>query len=443
MTELIESEHISNFLNTRLANYSSYDNLRKIASCIDGLKNASRKVLHTVHDLKIKNKVKVLQLSNECSKYADYLHGSLDGVVVTLGQNFSGTNNIPLLQKSGNFGTRSVPKASAPRYIFANGSKEFFTLFKYEDDDILEHQYFEGNKIEPRFFVPTLPLLLINGSEGISSGFAQKILGRKAENVKKCLINKLQGKPIRKDWLTPYYNDFNGSFESDPNTPNRWIIKGKIEKISNIVYLIKDIPFTYNLKSYLNVLDELQESKVISKYTDESNGENVLQFRVWFPRGTTITESEIYDKLKLVKPITENYTCIDENNKIKIFNNAEEILDYYIEVKKKYIQKRKDNIIEKLTFSINLLKSKMFFIKGYINNSITVVKVSEENLLKQLRSFSEILDYDNYNYILRMPISSLTKEKIQDLSEEIKSKTNDLNTLKKMTVNDIWISDLS
>ena len=93
------------------------------------------------------------------------------------------------MQKSGNFGTRSVQEASAPRYIFANGSKEFFELFKYEDDNILESQKFEGNKIEPKFYVPTLPMILINGSEGVSSGFAQKILPRNPENIKKYLTD--------------------------------------------------------------------------------------------------------------------------------------------------------------------------------------------------------------------------------------------------------------
>ena len=88
---------IQDLLNKQLVNYASYDNIRKIGSAIDGLKNASRKVIFTVLEKKIKEKTKVLQLSNKCAEYADYLHGSLDGVVVTLAQDFAGTNNIPLL----------------------------------------------------------------------------------------------------------------------------------------------------------------------------------------------------------------------------------------------------------------------------------------------------------------------------------------------------------
>ena len=181
-------ETIDNFFNTRLVNYASYDNLRKIASCIDGLKNASRKVMYTVLEKNIKDNVKVLQLANKSAEFADYLHGDLSGVCITLlanksaefadylhgdlsgvcitlGQDFSGTNNVPLLKKSGNFGTRSIHEASAPRYIFAKGSELFFKIYSKEDNDILDVQYFEGSKIEPRFYVPALPMLLINGLE--------------------------------------------------------------------------------------------------------------------------------------------------------------------------------------------------------------------------------------------------------------------------------------
>ena len=104
---------LTDFFETDFVNYASYDNLRKIASYIDGQKNASRKILYTVLEKNIKDKLKVSQLGAKVSEFAEYLHGSLDGVVVNLAQDFPGTNNIPLLQKKGNFGTRFAPEASA------------------------------------------------------------------------------------------------------------------------------------------------------------------------------------------------------------------------------------------------------------------------------------------------------------------------------------------
>jgi len=434
---------IRELLNERLVDYASYDNLRKIASCIDGFKNASRKVMYTVHEKKIKEKTKVLQLANKCAEFSDYLHGSLDGVVVTLGQDYTGTNNIPLLQKFGNFGTRSVNEASAPRYIFAKGSDAFFELFRYEDDAVLEKQEFEGYPIEPKFYVPTLPMLLVNGSEGVSSGFAQKILPRNPENIKKYINAKLQGKPARNDWLNPWFRGFNGSIDKDVEAPGKWYIKGLLECISGNCYLIKEIPYQYDLRSYIDVLDALLESKKITKYKDESDGENKLQFRVWLPKGLNTNLDSLYEHLKLVKPITENYTCVNEENKIKVFNTVNEIIDYYIEVKKKYVLNRKNHYINKYNNDLSILLSKKLFITLYINNNIKINNIKKDEIINQLKAIKEIVNVDNYNYLLNMPIYSLTLERIESLDKDIKNLRDKMENLKSSTVEDIWIDDLS
>ena len=433
---------VQDFFNTKLVNYASYDNLRKIASFIDGFKNASRKVMYTVHEKKIKDKTKVLQLSNKCAEFADYLHGSLDGVVVTLAQDFAGTNNIPLLQKSGNFGTRSVQEASAPRYIFANGSKDFFELFKYEDDDILESQKFEGNKIEPRFYVPTLPMILINGSEGVSSGFAQKILPRNPENIKKYLISKLNNGKVRTSWLDPHCNGFMGSFTKDPETPNRWLVKGCIEFVKRNEYLITEIPYQYDLKQYLKVLDDLQDNKKIVRYSDESDGENSLQFRIWLPK--SINENiDLLEYLKLIKPITENFTCIDNNNKIIIFNNAEELINKYIEIKKLYINKRKEYLLNKYNNDLDILTSKLEFISRYIDGRLLINKKSKSEIIEQLQKVSTIKNIDNYSYLLSMSIYSLTKEKINELTIAINDLKHNIKSTDEMTIEKLWLNDLT
>ncbi len=433
---------VQDFFNTKLVNYASYDNLRKIASFIDGFKNASRKVMYTVHEKKIKDKTKVLQLSNKCAEFADYLHGSLDGVVVTLAQDFAGTNNIPLLQKSGNFGTRSVQEASAPRYIFANGSKDFFELFKYEDDNILENQKFEGNKIEPRFYVPTLPMILINGSEGVSSGFAQKILPRNPENIKKYLTSKLNNGKVKSNWLDPYCSGFKGSFIKDPETPNRWLVRGCIEFVKRNEYLITEIPYQYDLKQYLKVLDDLQDNKKIVRYSDESDGENSLQFRIWLPKSIT-EDTDLLEYLKLIKPITENFTCIDNNNKIIIFNNAEELINKYIEIKKLYINKRKEYLLNKYNNDLDILTSKLEFISRYIDGRLLINKKSKSEIIEQLQKVSAIKNIDNYSYLLSMSIYSLTKEKINELTIAIDDLKHNIKSTNEMTIETLWLNDLT
>ena len=430
---------IEDFLNTKLVNYASYDNLRKIASCVDGLKNAARKVLYTVHDKKIKDKIKVLQLANKCAEYSDYLHGDLSGVVVTLGQDFSGTNNLPLIEKSGSFGTRSVNESAAPRYIFANGSKDFFKIFKYEDDDILIKQEFEGFPIEPKFYLPVLPMILINGSEGVSSGFAQKILGRNPENIKKYLKDFLNSKKPKEELLNPFYKGFEGTFEKDTEVKNRWFVKGVIEELPRNEILIKEIPFQYDLQSYLKVLDDLLESKKIIRYSDESDGENKLQFKVTLPRGFT---GDKYNLLKLIKPITENFTCINENNQIVIFDSAKEILEYYVKIKKEFLGKRKDFLKNKYNTELDILKSKLIFITAYIKKKIDLNNKPKDFIISQLENIKGLVKMNNFDYLLNMPIYSLTEEKIKNLEESITDLTNKIKTLEETTIEQLWLLDL-
>lgn len=434
------NKSITDILNKELVNYASYDNLRKIGSCVDGLKNASRKVMFTIHEKNIKEKIKVSQLSAKCAEYSDYLHGdTLWSVIVTLGKDYAGTNNIPMIKKFGNFGTRCINESSAPRYIFAKGSDEFFNIFKHEDDDILEQQYFEGNRIEPKFYVPTLPMLLVNGSEGVSSGFAQKILSRNPESIKKYICELLKGKTPDVNLLTPWFKDFAGTIERDSDIPNKWYIKGVVRHLKNCDYLIDEIPFTYDLKSYLKVLDDLQDDGVINRYVNLSDGENILKFKVSLPRNT---EGDLLEKLKLIKTVTENYTCIDDNNRIKEFSNVKDIIDYYMEVKLRYLDKRKISILNDIGSKIDLLEQKIKFLTCYISKKIKIDNTSIDNVVIQLEKLNLKKVDDSYSYLLNMPLYTLTKEHLQSLQDDLKNSKEKYKTVNETTIQQMWISDI-
>jgi len=255
---------LTEFYNTDYVDYSSYDNLRKIASLVDGQKNAARKIVYTVLENKINKKIKVSQLGSKVAEYAEYLHGSLENVVVNMAKDYAGTNNLPLLQKKGNFGTRFTPEASAPRYIYTYGTDEFFELFKPEDNDILKHQTFEGNKIEPMFYVPTLPLLMINGSEGVSSGFAQKILPRSVETVIDYIKAKINNEETPA--LIPHFNDFRGNIEKGEH--KQWIINGIVEKKNANTVVISELPVGYLMHSKIKARFNLMQISQIMICSD-------------------------------------------------------------------------------------------------------------------------------------------------------------------------------
>jgi DNA topoisomerase-2 len=432
------------FYSNEYVDYGSYDNLRKIASVMDGQKNASRKVLRTVLDKNIKNDVKVNILDSRMKEYCEYLHGSAENVIVNLAQNYSGTNNIPLLAREGNFGTRLVQEASASRYIYTYGSNELFDLFKKEDQEVLTKQYFEGVEIEPLHYVPNLPILLINGSEGVSSGFAQKILPRNPSKIKQYIQDYLNGslRPNSKNSLEPYYEGFNGDIVQGEN-PNQWIIKGKFDRVSSTKVKITELPIGYDLNSYIKVLDKLEETKSIVSYKDLSSKSFLFEVQFRLQDLKSLSDSALLQKLKLTKTTSENFTVIDENNKIKVFNSAKEVLDYYIDVKLKFMQKRKDNIIEKTQESINYDLSKYYFIKAIVQDELKINKRKKDDIVQDIEKIQGIIKRDgSFDYLLGMNILSLSEEKLIELHDKITKMQKELKEYQTKNIEELWMKEL-
>ncbi len=432
---------ITDFFNTDFVDYASYDNLRKIASLVDGQKNAARKIIYTTLQKSIKDKIKVSQLGSKVAEFAEYLHGGMDGVIVNLAQDFTGTNNLPLLHKKGNFGTRFAQEASASRYIFTYGSNELFKTFMKEDNDILIKQYFEGQEIEPLFYVPNLPILLINGSEGVSSGFAQKILPRELKTVKQYIKNKLDSKKLPK--LEPFYNGFYGDIVQGDN-PAQWLIKGKIKRLSGGKFEILEVPIGYDLKSYLSILDELEENKIIKSYKDKSEDDKFCFEVSMSPSDLAkFTDDELLIKMKLVKKVTENYTCMNEFNKVEVFENIYDIIDRYVKIKLEYLQKRKDYQLQKLEDDIKIDFSKYLFIKNIVENKLLINKRKKDDIIKDLEKIDNVIKReDSYDYLLNMGIMSLTEERMNKLQEDIKVKKETLDSLKLKSPEEIWQEEI-
>ncbi len=437
---------ITDFFNTDYVDYSSYDNLRKIASCIDGFKNSSRKIAHTIIEKGINSELKVSQLNSKMAEFTEYLHGDASSVVVTMAQNFPGTNNMPLLDREGNFGTRFIPEASASRYIYSNGSKEMFLLFNKNDKNILINQSFEGAKIEHVFYLPTLPLLFVNGAMGgVSSGFAQDILPRDPKKVKKYIQDKLGNnlKAQSSNQLTPYFEGFKGTIEQGDHS-RHWLIKGIAERKSIIKVDITEIPTGISLKKYIKILDTLEDTGKIKSYKDKSNDDNFL-FEVTFASADLkkLNDNQLLDRLKLVKKFTENFTCINENNKIQLFDCAKDGIDHYYNVKIEYLQLRKDFLINSIEEAIRLETSKYLFIKAIVDETLKINKRKKDAVIKDLTKIDNIIEKDgSYDYLLNMNIMSLTKERMEKLLEGIKTQKIELDEVNVTTLEQMWEKDL-
>jgi len=433
---------VSKFFKEDYSAAALYQSFRTIGSVADGLKNGARKCVYTFDKFNVNNDIKVSQMMAKVSETTQWLHGegSLGGAIIGLAQDYIGSNNINLLSPEGNFGSRFIPDAAAVRYIYTKKSDYFDKIFNALDKPVLNQQEFEGDKIEYKHYIPILPMLLVNGAEGIGNGFAQKILPRNPEVLKEEILNYLNKKNYIIKNINPYFKGFNGTVKKIEDS---WLIRGTFERVNNTTIKITEVPITYSLKQYLKILDSLIEKKVIRNYKDKSEDDN-FTFNILVSREFMSNDDDwIMDKLKLSKRVSENFTAISEKNAILEFNNEREILKYYIDLRLKFYKLRKDYMIKDLKEQIDFINSKVLFIQSILNEDLIINNQTKKAIIEQIEYFEKIIMIDSsYDYLLKMPLYSLTKEKINDLNELLKSKTLELKELRTMSIDDMWKKDL-
>lgn len=432
---------LEDFFKNEYIDFSVYDNVRKLANYIDGQKNASRKILYTVLQQNVDKFVKVSNLGPRVQDYSQYLHGSLEGTIVNMTADYVGCgNNVPLLEGDGNFGSAFINEAAATRYIFARMNPILKQLFVKDDFVNLMHQSFEGSKIEPRFYVPVLPMIAVNGSEGVSIGYAQKILPRNPREIHKWVRQKAEGKRVAAD-LKPYWKGMKCTVEKG-ETDVQWLIKGSFTRKTKHRILITSIPVGYTLKQYQAVLDKLVEDKVIKDYEDLSDNDE-FEFEIQVDRVFSgKTDEWILNKLKLIKKVSENYTCIDESNKIRIFESLKDLLDTWYDKRIAYNDLRKQYILKKMQDDMDYADAKAMFIKGVVEGKIELRNKSEAEVIKQAEAYSTVL-HGKVEKFLGMPMRSLTKEEIAKLKRRSAELKKEIAEYSKLTFEDILVADLS
>ena len=435
MTSEIE---ITEFLNNEYSEAALYMNYRAMPSYIDGLKNSGRKIVYVVKKKGLKEKKKVASLGAAIVDEAGYLHGntSIEGAIVTRTQCFTGANNIPILKEDGNFGTRLTPMPSASRYIYTKFPAYFNELFVKCDDGNLINQEFEGDQIEPRFYVPTVPLLLVNGTEGIGVGVASTVLARDPDKIIRALRVKLNGKKPKRALFTPSWRGFTGEVTEVDNC--KWEITG-VADINKKKVTITELPISWSLAKYLDKLKEWKDEGIIEKFIDFSDPKtDTFKFELTLSSDEAKKpKSRIMTDLGLVETITENLTCVDENNAVVEFEDVMEVFDSYYNIKIEYMKKRIKSETNRLEQEAKLLSEKAAFILEVIKGTIN---------MKEKKSLVESkMKKKGYTYIdkcISMPMYSMTEDKVKELLEERDDKLHELKLFKKETPESLWLKDL-
>ena len=409
--------------------YANYDNERSIPNLIDGLKITQRKVLYTCLLKNISNEMKVAQLASSVAFETQYHHGEagIGGVICNLAQDFVGSNNLNWLEPIGQFGSRLSPIPAAHRYIFTKLSKNFRKYFKKEDDIILEHLYEDDFKIEPKYFIPILPGILLNPSQGIGTGFASTILPRNPVELSKYISAKLQETKCITTML-PYFEGFKGTVERSETENNKYFIRGCFDRVNATQIKITELPVGMYLDDIKKQLNKLVEADYIKDYDDNSTEEN-FDIDVYFQRGylNNVLDETLYDKLKLTTSVTENLTCWLPTGKLRKFDSVWAIIDYFIGWRLEKYEYRRSLLIELIDGDITALNEKVRFIYFYLEHVNEFRNASKFELLTLLQenNFSDDL--------LDMKLWNLTKDKIEELENNVKSKQIQKEELQNIT----------
>ena len=435
---------VTSFFDKEYLDYARYvvEN-RAIPSCIDGLKPTQRKVVYIANKIwKTGNEkpMKLFQLAGRVAAEAFYHHGntSLESSMVGMAQKFK--NSLPLLEGVGQFGSLRSPAAGAPRYISAKLHPNFRLL--YQDFDLLENKIEEGEKIEPAFFLPIVPTVILNGTSGIAVGFATNILNRNPKDVVDACISTLNNKKMKV--LAPWIQEFKGTFIRDLENPKTWKIKGQYQIINTTTVKITAIPPNYTYERYEEILNLLQEKGIITSYDDNSSEtiEYILKFRRSVLNSLVSSEGKLERTLRLNTQETENLTTLDENGKLKIFDKAEDIVKHFVGVRLGWYQTRKDYLIDKTEKQLSLVTNKARFIKDIIDGKLKINNVPKEKIVTYLKTNAYDTVHGSYDYLLSMAIHSLTKERYEKLLLEKEGCIIALKTLKATDPKEMYLTDL-
>ncbi|XP_073319242.1 DNA topoisomerase 2-beta isoform X3 [Pagrus major] len=480
-----QARHLSynDFINKELILFSNSDNERSIPSLVDGLKPGQRKVLFTCMKRNDKREVKVAQLAGSVAEMSAYHHGeqALMMTIVNLAQNFVGSNNVNILQPLGQFGTRinGGKDAASPRYIFTMLSPLAKLLFPAMDFNLLKFLYDDNQKVEPEWYIPIIPMVLVNGAEGIGTGWACKIPNydpREIVNNINRLLNHQDPLP-----MLPSYKNFKGVIHELGQ--NQYLVSGEVSVIDRNTIEITELPVRTWTQAYKeSVLEPMLQGSdktpaLINDYK-EYHTDTTVKFMVRMSE-EKLAQAEaagLHKVFKLQSSLTCNSMVLfDHMGCLKRYDSVQDILREFYELRLHYYKLRKDWLVGSLGAEANKLSNQARFVLEKIEGKVTIENKSKRELIRMLvqkgyesdpvaawskaqekaqEDYKDGNESDgsvdsgsssgpNFNYILNMPLWCLTKEKVEELLKQRDHKRGELNDLQKKFPEDLWKEDLA
>tara|TARA_B100000959_G_scaffold177489_1_gene185668 strand:- start:140 stop:1441 length:1302 start_codon:yes stop_codon:yes gene_type:complete len=406
---MVNAMNISELIDGKYKEYSKYVLYsRAIPHMIDGLKPSQRKILFTALKTAKTSRIKTASLSGNTISSANYHHGdaSLNEAITKMVQIHS--NNIPLLEGEGSFGSRLVPDAAAPRYTFVKMSANFD---KYFADTMVADKSGDPEDPEPEFYLPIIPWVLVNGIKGIAVGFATEIQPRNPKEISELCQAYLSGKNIDNEKLLPYYPEFSGKVYEEND---EIYCEGEFTLSGQTKLEITEVPVGFNRETYVQILDKLEDAGKIVSYTDKCD-KTGFKFDVTLKRAKKLKDYQIVSLFKLRKKINENITVIDHNGKLKVYDSPIDIIKDFCDYRILKYNERYEYLVSEGTENLKIIQAKIKFIQMIIDGRLDFKNKNRKAIKKDLTMHFEVSIIET---LIKMPIYSLCQDEKDKLVKE-------------------------
>jgi len=324
-------------------------------------------------------------------------------------------------------------------------------VFNENDNKLLNYLEDDGVMIEPEYYVPNIPMLLVNGSDGIGTGWSTTIPQYNPKDIINNLKRLIKDEENEIVQMDPWYRGFTGTIvKKDTHT---WEVTGVLQRMkpssSYQDIEVTELPiglWTQDFKAHLSVLEQ---SDTIVNYKDNSD-DTKIKFRIRFRKLylSKTNDYDIYKLLRMTKNIKDsNMHAFQCDGSVKKYECAEEILWDFFQLKKSFYTKRKNYMENSLESSLEKLNEKMRFIQMVMNSELIVFRRRKTQIVEDLEklNFKKIASNStspNFDYLINISLSSFTEEKLLELQKQIDKNSQELFTLKSKSCNDLWMEDL-
>lgn len=487
------------FVNRDLIHFSNYDVERSIPNVCDGFKISQRKIMFgCLKKNLVKGQMKVAQLAGYVGEHSAYHHGeaSLNATIVGMAQDFVGANNVNVLLPIGQFGSRiqGGRDSAATRYIHTQLSPVAPLLFRSEDNTVLTFLDEDGQQVEPEFYLPVLPMVLLNGALGIGTGFSTNVPCYNpldvADLVRRILEFDERSRERREDGkeeaepdpasalagfvaalpeIKPWYRDFGGTIETvEDGTANgsgsgsRYVSRGVYKRTKAAEVVVTELPIGYWTDDFKELVDGLKQSTTEIKDVRHNHSDTTVACAITFSSpaaadawtrypddssssGGGVRQTKLEKALKLVsnKHLATNFMYLfNHERRIQKYDSVNDILREYYAVRVEAYGKRKRILLDTLRSQADVLQNKIRFLQEVIDETVVIHKKSKDDLERELAERAYLRVDDAYDYLTRLPLSSLTSDRKRALDAQLEGIRVAVDETERTSERQMWRREL-